>query len=99
MHADVAALPHPASRILHHYRKRGVPVTMRNLPWSQQRKNDAIKRGAHLSAKQHTDFLRQEFVSMIKRGQLTVLPARLVSHMRKLRVNPIGVVPQRDLRP
>jgi hypothetical protein len=47
MHADVAALPHPASRILHQYRKRGVPVTMRNLPWSQQRKNDAIKRGAH----------------------------------------------------
>jgi hypothetical protein len=99
MHADVAALPHPASHILHQYRKRGVPVTMRNLPWSQQRKNDAIKRGAHLSAKQHTDFLRQEFVFMINKGQWTVLSARLVSHMRKLRVSLIGVAPQRDRRP
>jgi hypothetical protein len=93
MHADVAALPHPASRILHQYRKCGVPITMRNLPWSQQRKNEAIKRGAHLSAKQHTDFIRQEVVSMINKGQWTVLPARLVSHMQKLKVSPIGVVP------
>jgi hypothetical protein len=99
MYAEVAALPHPASRLLHQYRKRGVPVTMRNLPWSQQRRNAAIRRGAHLYAKQHTAFLRQEFTSMIKKGQWTVLPARLVRHMRKLRISPIGVGPQRDRRP
>jgi hypothetical protein len=99
MHAEVAALPHPASRLLHECRKRGVPITMRNLTWSQQRKNAAIRRGAHLSVKQHTAFLRQEFASMIKKGQWTVLPARLVCHMRKLRISPIGVVPQQDRRP
>jgi hypothetical protein len=36
---------------------------------------------------------------MIKKGQWAVLPARLVRRMRKLRISPIGVVPQRDRRP
>jgi hypothetical protein len=93
MHAEVAALSHPASRLLNQYQKRGVPITMRNLPWSQQRKNAAIKRGAHLSAKQQTAFLRQEFASIINKGQWTLLPERLVSHMRKLGISHIGVVP------
>jgi hypothetical protein len=72
---------------------------MRTLPWSRQRKDAAIERGARLSAKQHVAFLRQEFASMIKKGQWTVLPARLVRHMCKLRISPIGVVPQRGRRP
>jgi hypothetical protein len=46
-----------------------------------------------------TDFLRQEFVSMINKGQWTVLPARLVSHMRNLTVSPVEVFPQRDRGP
>jgi hypothetical protein len=36
---------------------------------------------------------------MIKQGQWTVFPARLVRHMRTLRISPIGVAPQRDHRP
>jgi hypothetical protein len=56
MHAKVADLPHPASHILCQYLKRGAPVTMRTLPWSRQRKDAAIERGAHLSAKQHVAF-------------------------------------------
>jgi hypothetical protein len=36
---------------------------------------------------------------MIKKGQWTVLPARLVRHMRKLRIIPIGVAPERDRHP
>jgi hypothetical protein len=36
---------------------------------------------------------------MIKKGQWTVLPVQLVRHMRKLRISPTGVVPQRDCRP
>jgi hypothetical protein len=99
MHAEVAKLPHPASHILQQYRKRGLPVTMRTTPWSQKRKDAAISRGAHLSARQHVAFLRTEFASMIKKGQWAVLPARLVRRMRKLGISPIGVVPQRDRRP
>jgi hypothetical protein len=72
---------------------------MRTLPWSRHRKDASIERGAHLSAKQHVAFLRQEFASMIKKGQWTVFPARLVRHMHKLRISPIGVVYQRDRRP
>jgi hypothetical protein len=99
MHAKVADIPQPASHIIHQYLKRVALVTMRTLPWSRQRKDAAINRGAHLSAKQHVAFLQQEFASMIKKGQWTVLPARLVRHMRKLRISPIRVVPQRDRRP
>jgi hypothetical protein len=36
---------------------------------------------------------------MIKKGQWTVFPARLVRHMRKLRISPIRVVSQRDRQP
>jgi hypothetical protein len=99
MHPEVGALPHPASVLLRQYRKREVPVLMRNSPWSQQRKDTAINRGAHLSAKQNVAFLRQGFAAMIKKGHWTVLPARLVHHMRKLRISPIGIVPQRYRRP
>jgi hypothetical protein len=59
MHAKVADLPHPASHIHHQYLKRGAPVTMCTLSWSRQRKDAAIERGSHLSAKQHVTFLRQ----------------------------------------
>jgi hypothetical protein len=36
---------------------------------------------------------------MIRKGQLTILPARLVLDELQLHLSPLGVVPQRDRRP
>jgi hypothetical protein len=95
----VRDLPHPASHLLDHLRKVGAPVITGTLPWTQDRKRAALRRGPHKSAKDHTTFLRAEFTDMINKGHWTLLPAAQVLHLRDLRLSPLGVVPQRDRRP
>jgi hypothetical protein len=72
---------------------------MKTEHWSRQRKDEALKRGSHQSALLHTDFLCEEFVDMIHKGQWVLLPARLVLDENNLQLSPLGVVPQRDWRP
>ena len=48
---------------------------------------------------EYIDFLKEEFVEMIGRGQWIVLPARVARTLPHLRVSPPGVVPQRERRP
>ena len=95
----VRDLHHPASHLLDRLRKVGAPVITGTLPWTQDRKRAALRRGPHASAKKHTQFLRQEFADMIQKGHWTVLPASQVMHLRNVRLSPLGVVPQRDRRP
>jgi hypothetical protein len=95
----VQHLPHPASHLLNHLRKVGAPVITKTLPWTDDRKRAALRRGPHKSAKDHAQFLRQEFTDMIQKGHWTLLPASQVLHLRNLRLSPLGVVPQRDRRP
>jgi hypothetical protein len=91
---DVKELPHPAAHLLGHLEARGAPVVMKTGPWSTAQKSRALRRGPHKSALEHIDFLRQELVDMIHKGQWTVLPAAQVLHMTNLRLSPLGVVPQ-----
>jgi hypothetical protein len=74
-------------------------VACSGTPWSFNQKAAALLRGPHQSAKQHVPFLRKEFVDMIRKGQWTILPARLVLNELQLRLSPLGVVPRRDRRP
>jgi hypothetical protein len=90
---------HPARRLLKLYQRRGAPVKFKTGPWSRQRINQAIKRGPHKSCMEHIDFLKEEFVEMIGRGQWVVLPAKVARTLPHLRVSPPGVVPQRERRP
>jgi hypothetical protein len=69
---------------------------MKTEPWWRHRKDEALKRGSYQSALLHTDFLCDEFVDMIHKGQWVLLPARLVLDEKNLRLSPLGVVPQRD---
>jgi len=68
-------------------------------PWSHERKVAAAERGAHPSAHQHSEFLRDEMLKMCRRRQWTVLPLDVVLHELELRLSPPGVIPQRDRRP
>jgi hypothetical protein len=98
-HADVGRIPHPAAHFLNRFRIGGAPVICQGEPWNFAQKAAALARGPHQSANQNIPFLRQEFVDMIRKGQWTLLPARLVLNELQLRLSPLGAVPQRDRRP
>ena len=90
---------HPARRLLNHYKHRGVPVKFTSPKWSRTELKAALTRGAHKSCNEHIDFLNEEFVDMIKKGQWVILPATMAMELEGLRLSPPGVVPQRDRRP
>ena len=66
---DMNQLPHPAKRLLRQYKHRGAPVVLSTPPWSQERLEQALHRGPHKSCEEYSEFLREEFVSMINKGQ------------------------------
>jgi hypothetical protein len=74
-------------------------VATNNFPWYLQHKLAALERVSHQSANQHVDFLCEEFIDTINKGQWVLLPASVLLKERNLRLSPLGVVPQRDLRP
>ena len=90
---------HPARRLLLTYKKRGVPAKVTTSPWSPTRVHQALRRGAHRSCRDHTEFLAREFVEMIQKNQWTILPFSVVQNFQDLRLSPPGVVPQHDRRP
>jgi hypothetical protein len=96
---SVDKLQHPAAPRLKHIQKHGVPVTLSTAPWSIEQKDAAVQRGCHLSAQQHSSFLRGEMLDMATRQQWVVLPYSAVRDLPNLRVSPPGVVPQRERRP
>ena len=97
--ASLDDVEHPARRLLMLYKHRGVPVKVSTAPWSRQRCLDALERGPHKSCAEHIEFLEEEFVDMIKKGQWVILPAAVAMTLPGLRASPPGVVPQRGRRP
>ena len=95
---DLRQVYHPAKRLLRRI-SRGAPVVMQSSPWSPARVAAAVARGPHKSAYEFQEFLRAEMADMVEKALWTVLPYHLVKHLKKLRVSPVGVVPQWDRRP
>lgn len=90
---------HPAQRLLRHYKHRGAPVKFSTPPWPRSKIEYALKRGPHKSCEDYLDFLNQEFIEMVARGQWVVLPYSAVKDMPGLRASPPGVIPQHGRRP
>jgi len=90
---------HPAQRLLKDLKHRGAPVRFSTEPWSSEKVSMALARGAHKSCMGHMNFLYEEFVDMIQKGQWLVLPASAVQDWPGLRYSPPGVVEQRERRP
>jgi hypothetical protein len=57
LHANVGNLPHRAAHMLYQLRRHGATVGMKTPPWNLEQKRQALKRGSHQSAKQHSGFL------------------------------------------
>ena len=97
--ATLDRVDHPAQRLLKTYRERGAPVKLATEPWTPERVDAALQRGAHRSCQEHLEFLHEEFQDMLLKSQWVVLPAEDVADLPWLRISPPGVVPQRDRRP
>jgi hypothetical protein len=92
-------LPHPAAKLLQQIQSFGAVIQMTSPPWTDQKKQETVKRGPHRSAYEHVDFLREEFSDMVRKKFWTVLPlARVIDHP-ELRLSPLGIVPQHERRP
>ena len=94
LHQDVDQLDHSASELLGRYRDEGVPFQASTPSWEPDRIEEALRRGPHQSANLYKDFVREEFVDFVRKRFWVILPARLVRHLKKLRLSPLGVVPQ-----
>jgi hypothetical protein len=90
---------HPATPLLQHVGKNGVPVQMKTKPWSQEQKDERLKHGSHNSCNEYLDFLREEMLEFVRKGYWVLLPYRLVRKMKHLRLSPMGIIPQRERRP
>lgn len=99
IHPSVGHLPHPAAPLLHHLGQHGAPVVLATPLWTPDQLDHALTHGSHGSAAAHLDFLRHEMLDMVQKGFWVVLPYDQVRHLPRLRLSPIGVVPQRDRRP
>jgi hypothetical protein len=73
-HPKVKTLHHKAACMLDHLRARGANVTLSTPPWSEERREETLKRGPHKSADEHSDFLREELLDFVKKGFWLVLP-------------------------
>jgi hypothetical protein len=95
----VDTLRHPARSHLRHLRRHGARVPMTTKPWTQGQLASTLARGPHKSAHEYVDFLGEELVEFVLKGQWVVLPFHVVQQLprevrRQLRISPMGVVPQ-----
>ena len=96
---SLSNVQHEARRLLRQYKYRGVPVKFSTPAWSRRKLRRSIRRGPHKSCREYTQFLNDEFIEMVARGQWIVLPYSAVKDLPGLRASPPGVVPQVGRRP
>ena len=94
--SPISNLNHPSERLLCLYYERGAPVKFKNPPWYKAKAKTILTSGTHKYCFKHLDFLQEEFVEMIKKGQWVILPASSVSELPGLRISLPDCVPQRD---
>jgi hypothetical protein len=95
---NLHSLCHPAASLLASMQQDGVPVRLSTAATTSET-DAAVERGPHQSARQHIEFLQQEFSNMERKGHWVTLPYSAVRELPNLRVSPMGVVPQRERRP
>ena len=66
LHEDVRFLSHPAAELLHEYSTEGVPCVTNTEGWTPERVLTALEQGAHKSAYEYLEFVREEFADFVK---------------------------------
>ena len=100
IHPQVESIQHPAAAFLAALRDYGAPVFMDDDAWDVDLLRARAHRGPHQSTKAYADFVRDEMADFDDKSFWTVLPLEiLLTHVKNLRLSPLGCVPQRDRRP
>ena len=97
--ASLSEVKHPACRLSGQYKHHGALVVLMTGSWTEGERQAALKREPHRSAKEYTPFLREEFASMVEKGQWVVLSYLVSKGLPGLRLSPPGVKVERDRRP
>ena len=90
---------HPAAALLRLWRDWGVPAETTSKPWTDQQKDECIRRGCHRSATEHSEFLREEMADFIENRFWMVLPYELIRHLEQLMMSPSAVKEERERKP
>ena len=97
--ASLSEVKLPARRSLWQYKHRGVLVVLMTGEWLEGERLAALKRGPHKSTTKHAPFIREEFASMVEKGQWVVLPYLVSKWLPGLSLSPPDVKVERDRRP
>ena len=89
--ASLSEVKHPARRLLRQCKHHGTPIVLMTGSWEEGERQAALKRGPHRPAKEHAPFLREEFASMVEKGQWVVLPYSVAKGLPGLRLSSPGV--------
>ena len=92
-------IDHPAVELLRKWRDEGVPAETDFEPWTEDQKDECVRRGCHPSATEHADFLREEMSEFIENKFWMVLPYELIRHLEELMFSPAAVKDERDRKP
>ena len=84
-------MKHPARRLLQQYKHRGAPVVLMSVEWSDEERLVALQKGPHQSATEHSPFIREEFASMVEKGQWVVPPYSVAKRLPGPRLRPTGM--------
>ncbi len=82
-----------------HLQPHGTLVVLHTAQWSKKQCGQAMECGSHQLATQHLNFLKQEMLAMVQKGQWLVLPYKDIENFPHLQVSPLGVIPQHDWHP
>ena len=89
---------HSAQRILKGYKTKRVSVRFSTEPWFNKKVDASLSWGAHQSCDKSIEFLCEEFVDMINKGQFVVLPANVARKLPGFRALLMEVIPQERQR-
>ena len=92
-------IDHPAAPLLCEWRDQGVPAQSSSEDWTPSRLDECILRGCHRSAKEHSDFLREEMSEFIENKFWVVLPYSVARDLPNLQLSPAAVKDERDRKP
>ena len=88
---SLSEVDHPARRLMRQYKHCGAPVVLMTGGRTEEERLTALKWGLHKSATEHTSFLREEFASMMEKGQWIVLLYPVAKWILGLRLSLPGV--------
>ena len=77
--------------LLQQYKICGAPVVLMMGESTEEERLEALALLPHKSAIKHAEFLREEFASMVEKGQCMVLPYLVDKRLPGLRLSPLRV--------